>query len=85
MKVKEYILQEVRRKIDSGTGSVFPTSYIQDLAYKYRSEKGFFNGSPGSYEREWRRLREEGKIEVFQFFPKRTKGQVIWKVTKINE
>ena len=62
MTVREHIVSNLKRL--SLVNSYFRTSDIQELSYEGKEEFGRFLGSPGTYTREFRRMRTDGILKV---------------------
>ena len=77
MTVRKHITKNLYNLQQSGL-SQFKTSDIQELAYEYKNTYGKFLGSTETYTREFRRMRQEGVLEVEKM---KTKGrQQTWKL-----
>ena len=87
MTVRQHIVSNLKKL--SLVNNYFRTSDIQELSYEGKEEFGRFLGSPGTYTREFRRMRTDGIISVVKDKRKMvsTQGrkQAIWRLITINE
>ena len=66
MTIRKHILGYLTRIKDSIGQPTFRTSDIQGLSFKGEDKYGRILGSPSTYEREFRRMRQEEIINVTQ-------------------
>ncbi len=89
MTVRDHITRELETLFCGLPTNRFRTSDIQELAYEGKKEFGKFLGSPGTYTREFRRMRTDGVIEVEKDKRKmvstQSRKQTIWRLITINE
>ena len=64
MTVRKHILENLETLFYGLPSNKFRTSDIQELAYEGKKEFGKFLGSPGTYTREFRRMRTDGILKV---------------------
>ena len=87
MTVREHILRELKKLHTTPLG-YFRTSDIQELAYTGNEEFGRFLGSPGTYTREFRRMRTDGIISIEKDTRKmvsmKGRKQTIWTLLGIS-
>ena len=88
MTVREHIIRELEN-LDNSPINTFRTSDIQELSYAGNEEFGRFLGSPGTYTREFRRMRTDGVIEVEKDHRKMVsmqgRKQTIWKLITLKQ
>ena len=82
MTVREHILRELKKLHTTPLG-YFRTSDIQELAYTGNEEFGRFLGSPGTYTREFRRMRTDGILKVTKL--NRKSRQQIWSLERVGK
>ncbi len=63
MTVRQHIANKLIALTKAGL-TTFKTSDIQELSYVGKNEYGKFLGSPGTYTREFRRMRTDGMLKV---------------------
>ena len=63
MTVREHITRELEN-LDKSPLGTFRTSDIQELSYEGKQEFGKYLGSPGTYTREFRRMRTDDVLKV---------------------
>ena len=66
MTIRKHILQYLKQVNESIGQNSFRTSDIQQLSFNGESKYGRILGSPSTYEREWRKIKEEGIVDVTQ-------------------
>ena len=66
MTIRKHILSYLTRIKESIGQPTFRTSDIQGLSFKGEGKFGKMLGSPSTYEREFRRIKSEGIINVTQ-------------------
>ena len=81
MTVREHIANKLTKLTKAGL-TTFRTSDIQELSYIGKQEFGNFLGSPGTYTREFRRMKSDGIIKVKKL--KRKNRQQIWELEVIE-
>tara|TARA_R100001594_G_scaffold72659_1_gene107259 strand:- start:415 stop:714 length:300 start_codon:yes stop_codon:yes gene_type:complete len=82
MTVRKHILENLETLFFGLPSNKFRTSDIQELAYEGKKEFGKFLGSPGTYTREFRRMRTDGIIKVKKL--NKVNRQQIWELEKIG-
>ena len=80
MTVRQHIVSNLKRL--SLVNNYFRTSDIQELSYQGKEEFGRFLGSPGTYTREFRRMRTDGILKVRKLDKKNR--QQIWALQSIE-
>ena len=87
MTVRQHIVSNLKKL--SLVNNYFRTSDIQELSYEGKEEFGRFLGSPGTYTREFRRMRTNGIITVEKDKRKMVamqgRKQTIWKLIAVKE
>ena len=81
MTVREHITNKLLYLSKSGL-TTFKTSDIQELSYIGKQDFGKFLGSPGTYTREFRRMRTDGVIKVRKL--DRKNRQQVWVLQDIE-
>ena len=81
MIVREHIASKLMNLAHSGL-TVFKTSDIQELSYVGKEEFGKYLGSPGSYTREFRRMRTDGILKVRKL--DRKNRQQVWALHEVQ-
>ena len=81
MTVREHIVEKLANITKAGL-TTFRTSDIQELSYIGKHDFGKFLGSPGTYTREFRRMRTDGVIKVKKL--DRKNRQQIWALQSIE-
>ena len=82
MTVREHITRELENLENSPIGT-FKTSDIQELSYEGKQEFGKYLGSPGTYTREFRRMRTDGILKVTKL--NRKSRQQIWSLERVGK
>ena len=82
MTVREHITRELENLENSPIGT-FKTSDIQELSYEGKQEFGKYLGSPGTYTREFRRMRTDGILKVTKL--NRKSRQQTWSLERIGK
>ena len=84
MTVREHITRELKNLYNSPINT-FKTSDIQDLSYEGKQEFGKHLGSPGTYTREFRRMRTDDvlKVEKLKALSKKSR-QGVWHLKRIG-
>tara|TARA_R110002020_G_scaffold301528_1_gene516968 strand:+ start:559 stop:807 length:249 start_codon:yes stop_codon:yes gene_type:complete len=81
MTVREHIVEKLTNITKAGL-TTFRTSDIQELSYIGKHDFGKFLGSPGTYTREFRRMRTDGILRVRKL--DRKNRQQIWVLQSIE-
>ena len=81
MTVRQHISNKLMSLTKAGL-TTFRTSDIQELSYIGKQEFGNFLGSPGTYTREFRRMKSDGVIKVKKL--DRKNRQQIWALQNID-
>jgi truncated hemoglobin YjbI len=82
MTVREHITRELENLENSPIGT-FKTSDIQELSYEGKQEFGKYLGSPGTYTREFRRMRTDGVLDVEKL--DRKSRQQVWSLKRVGK
>ena len=82
MTVREHIVRELEN-LDRSPLGTFRTSDIQELSYQGKQEFGKYLGSPGTYTREFRRMRTDNVLKVRKV--DRKGRQQTWVLERIGE
>ena len=83
MTVREHIFENLETLFCGLPTNKFKTSDIQELAYEGKKEFGKFLGSPGTYTREFRRMRTDGIIQVKKL--DKVNRQQIWELERVGK
>ena len=83
MTVRDHITRELETLFCGLPTNRFRTSDIQELAYEGKKEFGKFLGSPGTYTREFRRMRTDGIIQVKKL--DKVNRQQIWEIERVGK
>ena len=81
MTVREHIKRELEN-LENSSMRTFRTSDIGELSFEGKMEFGKYLGSPGTYTREFRRMRTDGEIVVEKLAKKGR--QQIWRLSQIT-
>ena len=81
MTVREHITRELENLYNSPV-TTFRTSDIQELSYEGKQEFGKYLGSPGTYTREFRRMRTDGVLDVEKL--DRKSRQQVWLLKRVG-
>ena len=81
MTVRKHIASKLTNLAKAGL-TTFKTSDIQELSYVGKQEFGRYLGSPGTYTREFRRMRTDGILKVRKL--ERKNKQQIWVLHEIE-
>jgi hypothetical protein len=81
MTVREHITNKLNGLLKYGL-TTFKTSDIQELSSIGKHDYGKYLGSPGTYTREFRRMRTDGVLTVSKL--DRKNRQQIWKIHSIE-
>jgi len=81
MTVREHIANKLMSITKAGL-TTFKTSDIQELAYIGKHDFGKFLGSPGTYTREFRRMRTDGVLKVRKL--DKVNRQQVWVLHNID-
>ena len=82
MTVREHITRELENLYNSPIGT-FKTSDIQELSYEGKQEFGKYLGSPGTYTREFRRMRTDDVLNVEKL--DRKSRQQVWLLKRVGK
>ena len=82
MTVREHITRELENLENSPMGT-FKTSDIQELSYEGKQEFGKYLGSPGTYTREFRRMRTDDVLNVEKL--DRKSRQQVWLLKRVGK
>ena len=82
MTVREHITRELENLYNSPI-ETFKTSDIQELSYEGKQEFGKYLGSPGTYTREFRRMRTDDVLDVEKL--DRKSRQQVWSLKRIGK
>ena len=82
MTVREHITRELEN-LENSPIETFKTSDIQELSYEGKQEFGKYLGSPGTYTREFRRMRTDGILDVEKL--DRKSRQQVWSLKRIGK
>ena len=83
MTVRKHIFENLETLFCGLPTNRFKTSDIQELAYEGKKEFGKFLGSPGTYTREFRRMRTDGLIKVKKL--DKVNRQQIWELERVGK
>ena len=82
MTVREHITRELENLENSPMGT-FKTSDIQELSLEGKHEFGKYLGSPGTYTREFRRMRTDDVLDVEKL--DRKSRQQVWLLKRVGK
>jgi truncated hemoglobin YjbI len=82
MTVREHITRELEN-LENSPINTFRTSDIQELSFEGKMEFGKYLGSPGTYTREFRRMRTDGILVVDKL--NRKERQQVWRLINVGK